>query len=48
VVVPGRLDDEQRELAERLDGSLEESNLRRDGEGSGGLFGRRRRRRAGA
>jgi molecular chaperone DnaJ len=48
IVVPGRLDDGQRDLAERLDDTLQESNLRRDGEGRRGLFGRRRRRRAGA
>jgi molecular chaperone DnaJ len=41
VVVPGNLDEEQRELVERLDGTLEEDNLApRQAEG---LFGRVRR-----
>jgi DnaJ-class molecular chaperone len=41
VVVPTNLSDEQRELAERLDETLEEENLTpRRGEG---LFGRVRR-----
>jgi molecular chaperone DnaJ len=43
VVVPGRLDDEQRELAERLDDTLSDDNLGRDGRERAGFFGRRRR-----
>jgi hypothetical protein len=43
VVVPGRLDDEQRELAERLDETLSGDNLGRDGRERAGFFGRRRR-----
>jgi molecular chaperone DnaJ len=40
VIVPGKLSDEQRGLAERLDGTLGPENLSRDGEG---LFSRVRR-----
>jgi molecular chaperone DnaJ len=43
VVVPGGLDDEQRDLAERLDETLDEENLSRDRRERAGLFGRRRR-----
>jgi molecular chaperone DnaJ len=43
VVVPGELDDEQRELAGRLDETLDEDNLSRDRRERAGLFGRRRR-----
>jgi molecular chaperone DnaJ len=46
VVVPVRLDDDQREAAERLDASLDEANLRRDGrDGRWRLGGRRKARR---
>ncbi|MGH2961612.1 MAG: molecular chaperone DnaJ [Solirubrobacterales bacterium] len=41
VIVPGKLSDEQRGLAERLDGTLSEENLSRDGHE--GLFSRVRR-----
>jgi molecular chaperone DnaJ len=46
VVVPVRLDADQRDTAERLDASLEDANLRRDGrEGRWRLGGRRKARR---
>jgi molecular chaperone DnaJ len=43
VVVPGKLDDAQRELAESLDGTLSEANLAGSADGNG-LWGRLRRR----
>jgi molecular chaperone DnaJ len=43
VVVPGELNDEQRELAERLDETLGDGNLSRDRRERAGLVGRRRR-----
>jgi molecular chaperone DnaJ len=43
VVVPGRLNDEQRELAERLDDALGPENLARDAGEAEGLFSRVRR-----
>jgi molecular chaperone DnaJ len=43
VVVPGQLDDEQRELAEQLDDTLDEGNLGRERRERAGFFGRRRR-----
>ena len=45
VVIPVDLDDDQRELAEQLDDSLEEDNLRRDGRGRRWRLGGRRRAR---
>ena len=41
VVVPTNLSDEQREIAERLDGTLEPDNLRSPQHGDG-FFGRMR------
>jgi molecular chaperone DnaJ len=43
VVVPRGLDEEQRELTERLDETLSDDNLDRDGRQRAGFFGRRRR-----
>jgi molecular chaperone DnaJ len=45
IVVPCRLDDEQRELAERLEGTLEDENLSRDGRSGTGWRSRLRRSR---
>jgi hypothetical protein len=41
--VPRELDDEQRDLADRLEETLSDDNLDRDGRQRAGVFGRRRR-----